>query len=121
MKKSLIELGVSRVQTRNYHFWTYFFLLLLVLELPQAWSNEEEKHGVLAAGVVHNIASDRKVEKIGGIMQPEPLDGYLKRLFEELSKKIDVIDQRLQNIETTLHQQVPRSAASGSVPERIQK
>ncbi len=63
---------------------------------------EEKENGVLAGGVVHNIASDRKVEKIGGILQPEPLDLYLKRLFLELSQQMTRIENRLENIEKNM-------------------
>jgi len=83
--------------------------------LTHGWC-DDESHGVLAGGVVHNIASDRKVEKIGGIMQPEPLDFYLKRLFEDLSKKIDHIDQRLQNIETAVLRTAAQPSAAPTDP-----
>jgi len=85
--------------------------------LPDSLSADEESHGVLASGVVHNIAPDRKVEKIGGIMQPEPLDFYLKRLFEDLSKKMDRMDERLQTIEAAVRrdaQPAPSSSVSGA-------
>lgn len=90
--------------------------------IPQAWTEDEETHGVLANGVVHNIAPDRKVEKIGGIMQPEPLDVYLKRLFDDLSKKLDMMDQRLQNIETSVNRNpVPPGLAENVGKQSIQK
>ena len=84
---------------------------LLFCGLPQGWSDDESQGGVRASGVIFNIASDRKVEKIGGIMQPEPLDFYLKRLFEELSKKMDQMDLRLQSIEAAVHLNVAQPSA----------
>jgi hypothetical protein len=89
-------------------------LLVFFSGLPRAWA-EEESHGVLASGVIHNIAPDRKVEKIGGIMQPEPLDTYLKRLFDELFIKMDQMDQRLQKIEASVQHNLtqPPPAISG--------
>jgi len=74
------------------------------------WADDEKK-GVLAAGVIHNIAPDRKVERVGGIMQPEPLDLYLKRLFEQMYTKMDVLDERLQRIEAVLQRGGPIEAA----------
>lgn len=95
-----------------------FFLCIV---LPDAQC-EDERQGVVAGGVVHNIASDRKVEKIGGILQPEPLDSYLKRLFDNLSKKLDLMDERLQNIEEAIHSGLARPPITPSGnPERSQK
>ena len=93
---------------------------LLFSGLSPAWS-DDESHGVLAGGVIHNIAADRKVEKIGGIMQPEPLDFYLKRLFDELSKKMDQMDLRLQNIEAAVHRNAAQPATVPLNPKEKNK
>lgn len=77
----------------------FMFSFLVLAACPGMAVSAEEEKGVLAGGVVHNIASDRKVEKIGGILQPEPLDLYLKRLFQELSAQMTRIEKRLEDLE----------------------
>lgn len=91
----------------------FFLFFLSAVHFPMAWG-EDDNHGVLASGVIHNIAPDRRVEKIGGIMQPEPLDLYMKRLFEGLSKKLDQMDQRLVNIENSVLRGAPQTPVSSA-------
>jgi hypothetical protein len=50
-------------------------------------------------GVIHNIAEDREVERVGGIYEPEGLDKYMKRKFDELHGRLDEMGERLKVIE----------------------
>ncbi len=92
-----------------------FFVILsaMVVSRSSAYA-EEESAGVKAAGVVHNIAPDRKVEKIGGVMQPEPLDLYIKRLIDHLSEQISQLDQKLDRVASRLNPpvQTPQFSAA---------
>jgi hypothetical protein len=57
-------------------------------------SASDKDVSVRRLGVALNIAEDRKMENIAGIYQPEGLDKYMQRYFEQLSAKVDrVIDQ----------------------------
>ena len=74
--------------------------VLFLLNVPGVTGYEET--GVKAAGVVFDINSDRKVEKIGGVVQPEPLDSYIKRLTQALSGQITQLDEKIERIEKKL-------------------
>lgn len=65
--------------------------------------------GVTKHGFVHNIADDRNVEKVGGIYEPEGMDKYMRRKFEQvyddiarLEGKIDGMQSQLESIEDKL-------------------
>jgi len=87
-----------------------FAVLLFPLNIPGVTGYEET--GVKAAGVVFDINSDRKVEKIGGVVQPEPLDSYIKRLTQALSAQISKLDEKVDRIERKLDARL----AAGSLP-----
>lgn len=59
------------------------------------WTPED---GVKKFGVVHNIAQDREVERIGGIYEPEGLDKYIQRKTEELSAQIQSVQNDVQEL-----------------------
>lgn len=80
-----------------------YFIFALQVQLalyliPSTYAEEiiDEDTGVRRYGVVHNIAEDRKVEKIGGTYEPEGLDKYLKRRLDEVNSKIDKLSQGVQ-------------------------
>ncbi|MBI3306469.1 MAG: hypothetical protein HYZ84_01495 [Candidatus Omnitrophica bacterium] len=76
----------------------YGVLVILCLFLSgtaYAVDDDDAESGVVRHGVTHNIAADRKVEKVGGIYEPEGLDKYLKRKFDELGEKIDKLSQKV--------------------------
>ncbi len=54
---------------------------------------EDADQGVKKYGVVFDIASDRRVEKAGGIYQPEGLDKYIKRLTDDLAARITALEE----------------------------
>ncbi len=75
--------------------------------------DDEEAHqaGLKKYGVIHNMADDRQVERVGGIYEPEGLDKYMKRKFDAvgsqidaLSSKIDQIEKKLDDLETLVKQ-----------------
>lgn len=63
-----------------------------------AWAQEADE-GLKKYGVIHNIADDRKVERVGGIYEPEGIDKYMKRRFDELAAQINALDSRMANME----------------------
>lgn len=64
--------------------------------------DEDEDTGVLSHGVVHNIAEDRKVIRVGGKYEPEGLDFYIQRHFEDLAERMRALDAKLDAIESEL-------------------
>ncbi|MFZ5801922.1 MAG: hypothetical protein ACOY3K_02260 [Candidatus Omnitrophota bacterium] len=91
------------------------------------WSAEDEKTelvGVKTKGVFFNVASDRRVENIGGVYQPEGLDIYLKRNLDTMSEEIrdlrkDVQDlaKGIEAIKVTLEEDKKKPAQSGPAPK----
>ena len=77
---------------------------------------EDESKGVTAGGVVFNIASDRQVKKIGGIVQPEPLDLYLKRLLDSISERLERIEKKVDAAAADLQALKMRPPAANSAP-----
>lgn len=85
---------------KNIFLAIFLFLALCSLALA------EEQVGVKSNGVTFNIASDRKIIKVGGVYQPEELDSYMKRRFDDIQIQLQQIQQsqkeikeRIQNIE----------------------
>lgn len=74
--------------------------------------DEVQDGGVKSHGVIHNIAEDRKVERIGGIYEPEGLDKYMKRKFDAMSEKIDSLEAKVDQ----LTQEVQKIAANKRRP-----
>lgn len=64
-----------------------------------AMGASEKDASVRKLGVAWNIAEDRKMENIGGIYEPEGLDKYMKRYFEEFSAKIDRLIEQSNRLE----------------------
>jgi len=68
--------------------------------VPVCSAAEDGETGVKKYGVVHDIAEDRQINRVGGIYEPEGLDRYLKRKFDALFEKIGGMESRLQKMET---------------------
>ena len=81
-------------------------MILFICFIPRNDAADEDQKteigGVTAYGVIHNIAEDRKIEQIGGTYEPEGLDKYMKRKFDELGARLDQMNHRIQNIETKI-------------------
>lgn len=74
-------------------------LIVFCFLSPQAFgaTEKKEEQGVLVNGVFLNIAKDRKIEKVGGIYEPEGLDKYVER-------RINLLDDRLQKMEEQMQE-----------------
>ena len=60
-------------------------------------------------GVAWNIAEDRKMENISGIYEPEGLDKYMKRYFEQLSSKVDQLIEQSNRLEKKVDELLSKS------------
>ena len=72
---------------------------------PLCFSANETKtkdEGVTSHGVVFNIAKDRKVEKVGGLYEPEGLDKYVDRKVSELSERMARFEAQLDQTNSKL-------------------
>ena len=49
-------------------------------------------------GVAWNVAEDRKIENINGVYQPEDLDKYMKRYFEQLFSKVNELSAKMDRL-----------------------
>jgi len=54
-----------------------------------------DESGVKLKGVVHNIAEDRLVERVGGRYEPEGLDKYMQRKFERLTAELESVSVKV--------------------------
>ncbi len=93
----------------------YLGILICALSLFSCGlrAEEEGNGGVKKYGVTYDIAEDREVVKVGGVYGPEGLDRYMKRKFDsmiqkltELGEKIDKIESRTQEMQSTVQQLV---------------
>jgi hypothetical protein len=73
-------------------------LLVLLLCVPCLAQAEDEEGGQQKYGVIHNIADDRKVEKVGGIYEPEGIDKYMKRRFDAMDERLGAIEGQIAQI-----------------------
>lgn len=100
-----------------------FLLVVLLFWSPVCLSGAEEDQetGVKKYGVVHDIAEDRKINRVGGIYEPEGLDRYLKRKFDTLFQKLDAVESRLRKVEENLSglQESFQELSSGSGKRKI--
>ena len=60
-------------------------------------------------GVSWNIAEDRKMERIGGMYEPEGLDKYMKRYFEQLSAKVEQLTEQSKRLEKKVEELISKS------------
>lgn len=67
----------------------------------QVWAQEGDG-GQKKYGVIHNIAEDRLVERVGGIYEPEGIDKYMKRRFDDLAAQINRLDSRMAQMESQI-------------------
>ena len=69
----------------------------------------EKDVSVRKMGVAWNIAEDRKMENSGGVYQPEGLDKYMKRYFDELSAKVDQLAEQNNRLEKKVDELLSKS------------
>jgi len=71
---------------------------LAVADTPQKDSS------VKRYGVAWNVAEDRKFENINGIYQPEDIDKYMKRYFEQLFAKVSELSMKMDSLSAQVTQ-----------------
>ena len=84
-----------------------------------AADNADQEQGVKVNGVVFNISKDRKIEKIGGVYNPEGLDKYVDRRLNEMNERLQTIETHIAESNTKLDklaEQLSAAAAKDSVP-----
>ena len=94
------------------------FLVMVLIVSSNAWAADERKEeGVKHNGVVFNIAKDRKVEKIGGIYEPEGLDKYVERRMNEVTEHMNRIEAQVEKISQKL-EAMSASTSIASIEEK---
>lgn len=96
------------------------FIALLLLSVPHLFAQEEEGE-VRVNGVVFNIASDRRVEKVGGIYEPEGLDKYFKRYLVEMNARLDRMEAQIGTLNEKLDRISADIAKMDTPPEEEKK
>jgi hypothetical protein len=85
-------------------FTVLFFLGAMLAGMSQAvWATmeaSEKDESVRKMGVAWNIAQDRKMENIAGVYEPEGMDKYVKRYFDQLSAKLDELSAKIDKLST---------------------
>ena len=76
--------------------------------LLTASASLKAEEGQRKYGVIHNIAEDRMVERVGGVYEPEGIDKYMKRRFDDMKDQINRMDSRLENMEGQLAEALDR-------------
>jgi len=82
---------------------------------------EDESGGQKHYGVIHNIAEDRQVERVGGIYEPEGIDKYMKRRFDAIDERLTALESRFGEVLAQLEEikamvgDSKKSGQSGSV------
>lgn len=77
----------------------------------------DQETGVRHHGVVFNISKDRRIEKVGGIYEPEGLDKYVDRRMGEINARIDSLEAQVKETNSKIDQilkQLSDSARSSS-------
>lgn len=97
----------------------FLFLLLglgvFSISLEAATQVPSKDEAVQEVGVAWNMASDRKIENDGGIYQPEGLDKYMKRYFDQFTAKIDQLIERTDRLEKKIDALSPTKSRGGTL------
>jgi len=94
------------------------FTLLLVSLIVVGRATSEEG-GVRRYGVIYNIAQDRQVIKVGGKYEPEGIDIYMKRLFDDMAQRFSDVESRVGQLEAKIEKlssaikSMPRTSEQG--------
>ena len=98
------------------------FLSIAVTSIFVHAQDENGQGGVKSHGVVHNIAEDREVINVGGAYEPEGLDKYMKRKFDDvtakvatLESKVDELSSDIKKLNSNIESMVGRQARAGLV------
>ncbi len=94
------------------------FILVLFLLVPAvsfAADDKKENESVKVNGIVFNIAKDRKIEKIGGVYEPEGIDKYVDRRMSEMTERLQRIEIQLDETNKKLDKVFTQLASTVSV------
>ena len=75
-----------------------FLSLLIGVPFCGYAQTQDLDEGIEKVGVIHNIAGDRLVENVWGIYQPEGIDKYMKRRFDQVEGDIAAVNAKLAAI-----------------------
>lgn len=81
----------------KFYLRTFILILAGSAALPVLRLHADEA-GEKRYGVVQNIAEDRKVERVGGIYEPEGLDKYMKRRFDAMDSRLDELNAKMDDL-----------------------
>ncbi len=73
-----------------------------------------ENRGIRRHGFTYNIAEDRKVEKVGGLYEPEGLDKYMKRHMDALEARMAGLESEIEELKSKLDETIVILKESGS-------
>jgi hypothetical protein len=74
------------------------------------WDSSGKDTSVRRSGVSWNIAEDRKMENNRGIYEPEGMDKYMKRYFDQLLMKIDQLAEQNNRLEKKVDELVSKNS-----------
>lgn len=77
------------------HSTLFYFLICAAAGTGTVFGADEQKDQVKVNGIIFNVAKDRRVEKVGGIYEPEGLDKYVDRRVGELSGRLERMESQL--------------------------
>ncbi len=85
--------------------WPLTLCLALVFSSSPVLSQEDGGEdtgptpgGVTVGGMIFNMAPDRRTELIGGKIEPEGLDKYMKRRFDASDQKLDTMASQIEKL-----------------------
>lgn len=91
-------MNMNFMKIRRHGLW----IAVLVWAILPLWAGTSlfaaDSEGVKKYGVVHNIAEDRRVEKVGGLYEPEGLDIYMKRHLDTLEAQVRALESKLETV-----------------------
>ncbi len=60
------------------------------------------EEGVKARGVIFNVAEDRRIDYVNGYQEPESIDKYIKRKFDDVYAQLKTMNEKLDKISSQL-------------------
>lgn len=94
---------------------TCVFLISVLSFAPACFGADDddvdEEKGVKKYGVVYDMASDRRINRIGGVYEPEDLDKYMKRRFDSIDSQIGAISGKVDALQSSLDEMQKRLEA----------
>ena len=66
------------------------------------FSESFSQEGVKSRGVIFNVAEDRKIDHVNGYQEPEAIDKYIKRKFDDVYSQLQTVNEKLDKIAAQL-------------------